>query len=92
MRCGSSSCPLEIAIFSESSLCKLSSAPKIGFTPSSEAILENALPGLNIVGADLVEVEPFYDPAETTAIAANNVLAKLVTCIAYNKLSTKEKA
>ncbi|MBO5522650.1 MAG: agmatinase [Roseburia sp.] len=55
-------------------------------------ILENALPGLNIVGADLVEVEPFYDPAETTAIAANNILAKLVSCIAYNKLMEKEKA
>ena len=55
-------------------------------------ILEKALPGLHIVGADLVEVEPFYDPSETTAIAANNILAKLVTCIAYNKLMEKENA
>ena len=54
-------------------------------------ILENALPGLNIVGADLVEVEPFFDPSETTAISANNILAKLVTCIAYNKLKANEK-
>lgn len=55
-------------------------------------ILETALPGLNIVGADLVEVEPYYDPSEITAISANNVLAKLVTCIAYNKLKAKEEA
>lgn len=54
-------------------------------------ILETALPGLNIVGADLVEVEPYYDPSEITAISANNVLAKLVTCIAYNKLKAKEE-
>ncbi|WP_310605186.1 agmatinase [Anaerosporobacter sp.] len=53
-------------------------------------ILETALPGLNIVGADLVEVEPYYDPCEITAISANNILAKLVTCIAYNKLMKKE--
>lgn len=55
-------------------------------------ILETALPGLNIVGADLVEVEPYYDPSEITAISANNVLAKLVTCIAYNKLKAKDEA
>ena len=48
------------------------------------------MPGLNIVGADLVEVEPYYDPAETTAISANNILAKLVTLIAYNKLSKED--
>lgn len=53
-------------------------------------ILECSLPGLNIVGADLVEVEPYYDPAETTAISANNILAKLVTLIAYNKLSKED--
>ncbi|HJA66554.1 MAG TPA: agmatinase [Candidatus Mediterraneibacter cottocaccae] len=63
-----------------------------GFTVyDAMMILENALPGLNIVGADMVEVEPFFDPSETTAISANNVLAKLVTCIAYNKLTEKEK-
>lgn len=64
-----------------------------GFTVyDAMMILENALPGLNIVGADLVEVEPFYDPSETTAISANFVLAKMVTCIAYNKLMQKDKA
>ncbi len=52
-------------------------------------ILETALPGLNIVGADLVEVEPFFDPCEITAISANHILAKLVSCIAYNKLNNQ---
>jgi agmatinase len=32
--------------------------------------LLKALDGLNVVAADLVEVNPLYDPAQTTAITA----------------------
>ena len=35
------------------------------------------------------EVEPFFDPCEITAISANHILAKLVSCIAYNKLNNQ---
>jgi agmatinase len=37
-----------------------------------------ALAGLNVVGADVVEVAPAYDHAEITAIAAANVVYELL--------------
>ena len=64
-----------------------------GFTVyDAVRILEETMPGLNIVGADLVEVEPYYDPSNITAMSANSILAKIVTLIAYNKLKKMEEA
>jgi agmatinase len=37
------------------------------------------LGGLNVVGADVVEVAPTYDHAEITAVAAATVVFDLVT-------------
>jgi agmatinase len=48
-------------------------------------IMEKSLVGLDVKGADLVEVEPFCDPGELTANAASAILQKLVAIIAYNK-------
>ncbi len=53
-------------------------------------ILEKGLIGLDVKGADLVEVMPGYDPGEITANAASAVLQKLVSIIAYNKIMTDE--
>jgi agmatinase len=47
-------------------------------------ILEAGLLGLDIKGADLVEVMPTYDPGELTANAASAVLQKLVSIIGCN--------
>jgi agmatinase len=61
--------------------------PVVGGFSVHDAIqmLEKSLIGLDVKGADLVEVEPFYDPGEVTANAASAVLHKLVAIIAYNK-------
>ena len=40
------------------------------------------LVGLNVVGADIVEVAPAYDHAEMTGVAACHVAYELVTLIA----------
>lgn len=54
-------------------------------------IMEKSLIGLDIKGADLVEVMPYYDPGEVTANSASTILQKLVSIIAYNKMAEKEK-
>jgi agmatinase len=38
--------------------------------------------GLNLVGADIVEVSPAYDHAEVTAVAASHLAYELVTSMA----------
>ncbi len=54
-------------------------------------IMEKALAGLDIKGADLVEVMPYYDPGEVTANSASTILKKIVSIIAYNKLLSRQK-
>jgi agmatinase len=43
--------------------------------------------GVNLVGADIVEVAPAYDHAEITAVAAANLGYELVSLLARNKLA-----
>jgi agmatinase len=45
------------------------------------------LAGLNIVGADVVEVAPSYDHAEVTAIAAAHVVYELISLWAWQRVS-----
>jgi agmatinase len=55
--------------------------PEAGGLSSREvlAILRGlARTGLDVVGADVVEVSPPYDPAGATAIAASNIAYDLV--------------
>ncbi|MEO0939775.1 MAG: agmatinase [Pseudomonadota bacterium] len=53
--------------------------PEIGGLTTPQALtLIRALRGLNIVGCDLVEVSPPYDPAGTTALVAANLLYELL--------------
>ena len=51
-----------------------------GLTTPQALQLIQALGGLNVVGCDLVEVSPPYDPAGTTALTAANLLFELL-CI-----------
>ena len=55
--------------------------PEIGGLTSMQALqLIRALKGLNVVGCDLVEVSPPYDPSGNTALTAANLLYELL-CI-----------
>jgi len=52
-----------------------------GLTSREMTQLLRGLSGLNIVGADVVEVAPAYDHAEITAIAAATVIFDIVTLL-----------
>jgi len=41
--------------------------------------------GLNVIGADIVEVAPAYDHAEITGIAAAHVGYELLSVLAHNR-------
>ncbi|MFP5314793.1 MAG: arginase family protein, partial [Actinomycetes bacterium] len=45
--------------------------------------------GMNLVGADVVEVAPAYDHAEITGVAASHVAYDLVSLMA-DKISTRK--
>jgi agmatinase len=54
--------------------------PEIGGMTSRELVaVLRAMRGLDIVGADVVEVAPAYDHAEVTAVAGANVAYELIT-------------
>ena len=61
--------------------------PVCGGFSTAEALtlLRKSLPGLNIVGMDIVEVAPEYDPTEATAYAAQAILREFVSVLSYNK-------
>ncbi len=55
--------------------------PEIGGLTTPQALqLIQALKGLNVIGCDLVEVSPPYDPSGNTALTAANLLYELL-CI-----------
>ena len=57
--------------------------PEVGGFSSGEAMqLAAGLNGLNIVGFDLVEVLPEYDPGEITALLAANIVYQFISIIA----------
>jgi agmatinase len=60
--------------------------PEAGGLTSRELLNTlRGLAGLNIVGADIVEVAPAYDHAEITGIAASHVAYELVSLLAKGK-------
>lgn len=64
--------------------------PEVGGITSLEALmLVRGLSGLNIVGADVVEVSPPFDPSGMTAMVGANVLFELV-CIASEVVSQRK--
>src|SRR5262249_32631830 len=57
--------------------------PEAGGLTSRELLrILRGLTGLHLAGADVVEVAPAYDHAETTAIAAATVIFDLITLLA----------
>jgi agmatinase len=57
--------------------------PEAGGLSSREMLrLVRALDGVNLVGADIVEVAPAYDHAEITGIAAAHLAYELITVLA----------
>lgn len=60
--------------------------PEIGgFTSREAQEFLRGLAGLDVVGADVVEVYPAYDPAQITALLAANVAHELLTLIALRE-------
>ena len=60
--------------------------PEAGGLTSRELLNTlRGLVGLDIVGADVVEVSPAYDHAELTAIAASHVAYELLSVLALNR-------
>ena len=66
--------------------------PEVGGFTSSDALhLVRGLKGLNLVGFDLVEVLPQYDPSQITALLAANIVYEFISLIALRKkLATGE--
>ncbi|MBU8808699.1 agmatinase [Mycolicibacterium goodii] len=57
--------------------------PEIGGMTSRELVaVLRAMRGLNIVGADVVEVAPAYDSGDVTAVAGANLAYELITLMA----------
>jgi agmatinase len=56
-----------------------------GFTSREAQEFVRGLAGLEIVGCDVVEVYPAYDPAQITALLAANVAHELLSLIALWK-------
>jgi agmatinase len=60
--------------------------PEVGGLSSREALeVVRALAGLELVGADLVEVSPLYDHANVTSMLAANILFEIVSVIAVTR-------
>jgi agmatinase/guanidinopropionase len=62
-----------------------------GFTSHQMMQLVRGLAGLNIIGADLVEVAPPYDHGQITAILAANLVFELLSVLAVSKRETSER-
>jgi agmatinase len=60
--------------------------PEAGGMTSRELLtVLHGFDGLNLVGADIVEVAPAYDHAEITGVAAANLAYELVSLVARNR-------
>jgi agmatinase len=67
--------------------------PEAGGLTSRELLnTVRGLAGLNVVGAEIVEVAPAYDHAEITGIAAAHVGYELLSVLAFNKNATASTA
>jgi guanidinopropionase len=62
-----------------------------GFTSREINRLLRGLRGLNLVGADMVEVSPPFDPSGATALAGANVVFELL-CLLAEAVSTRKAA
>jgi agmatinase len=64
--------------------------PEIGgFTSHEAQELVRGLAGLDLVGCDVVEVYPAYDPAQITALLAANVAHEFLSLVVLRTLRRK---
>ena len=56
-----------------------------GFSTAQAFEIIRGLKDLNIVGYDVVEVSPPYDPTQITSIAAAAIMQEFLSHIAYKK-------
>lgn len=60
--------------------------PEVGGFTSREALqFVRGMKGLNLIGFDIVEVLPQYDPAQITALLAANIVYEFISLIALRK-------
>jgi guanidinopropionase len=65
------------------SFCPGTPVPEIGgITPRDTQVILRTLQGMDIVGADISEVAPCYDPTGITSVTAANLMFELVCVIA----------
>ena len=65
--------------------------PEIGgFTSGDSLKLIRGLEGHNIVGFDLVEVLPAYDPSEITSLLAANIVYEFISLLALSKKNERQ--
>ncbi len=70
------------------SYCPGTAVPEIGgITPRDVQKILQGLMGFDIVGADICEVAPCYDPTGITAVTAANLMFEL-TCLIAHRLSS----
>src|ERR687889_1450768 len=64
--------------------------PEIGgFTSRETQEFLRALSGIKVVGCDVVEVYPAYDPAQITALLAANVAHEFLSLLAFSKKTAR---
>ncbi len=67
------------------SFCPGTPVPEIGgLTPRDVQVMLRALGGLDVVGADICEVAPCYDPSGITAVTAANMMFEMLCVIAQS--------
>jgi len=65
------------------SYCPGTPVPEIGgLTPRDVQVMLRALGGLDVVGADICEVAPCYDPTGITAVTAANMMFEMLCVVA----------
>lgn len=65
--------------------------PEVGGWTTRELLsILDGLEGINVVGADVVEVAPIYDnPGETTVLAAAQIVQSLLTLMVQNPVKSR---
>jgi agmatinase len=56
-----------------------------GMTPNQAAVILRGLAGINLVGGDVVEVSPPFDPTQATAIMGAHVATEIMCLFCWNK-------
>lgn len=63
-----------------------------GWTTRELIRILRGIEGMNVVGADIVEVSPAYDPAEVTGLAAAQIAYEIITSIVKKGLIEQAKS